>query len=144
MAKVVWRDVTWAHADKRIFVYDKDEAVCHVGVYLRDGRDGTAEVRIAGIGGVMTLPAARRRGCAGAALSAAEALMRDEGCDFGLLFCEPHNLRFYENLGWRRFDGDVFCEQPEGHVRFGILHAMSLSIVAAPASQIIDLCGLPW
>ena len=144
MAKVIWRDVTWAHADKRIFVHDDGKAVCHVGVYLRDGRDGSAEVRIVGVGGVMTLPEARQRGCAGAAMRAAEVLIRDEACDLGLLFCEPHNYRFYEQLGWRLFAGDVYCEQPEGRIRFDMMRAMILPIGAEPTSRIIDLCGLPW
>ena len=144
MAKVIWRDVTWAHADKRIFAYMDDKPTCHVGLYLRDGRNGERQVLIGGVGGVMTLPDMRRRGCASGAMGEAARLMREEGCDFGLLFCEPHNVRFYEKLGWRVFGGDVFCEQPTQRIRFDMMHAMTLPVVARPTSSIIDLCGLPW
>jgi aminoglycoside 2'-N-acetyltransferase I len=144
MATVIWRDVTWAHADKRVFARLDGEAVCHAGVYLRPAKDGPRDVFIGGIGGVMTVPDARGKGCAGAAMKTAAKVMEDEGCDFGLLFCEPHNVGFYEPLGWRIFDGDVFCEQPAGRIRFDMMHTMILPVLSAPASRMIDLCGLPW
>lgn len=144
MAKVIWRDVTWAHADKRIFAYRDENAACHVGLYLRRGRNGEREVLIGGIGGVMTLPDKRKSGCASAAMREAELLMKREGCDFGLLFCEPHNVAFYEKLGWSVFGGDVFCEQPTQRIRFDMMHAMTRPVATKPTSSIIDLCGLPW
>lgn len=144
MATVIWRDVTWAHADNRVFVRLDDEAVCHAGLYFRDAEDGDRGVLICGIGGVMTLERARRRGCASSALKAAAAVMKERDCDFGLLFCEPHNVPFYEGLGWRVFDGDVFCEQPAGRIKFDIMHTMVLPLRCDVRTQIIDLCGLPW
>jgi aminoglycoside 2'-N-acetyltransferase I len=144
MATIIWRDVIWAHADRRIFVRLDGEAVCHVGLYFRGAKDGDREVAICGIGGVMTLERARRLGCASAAMKAAAKTMKDDGCDFGLLFCEPHNVAFYEGLGWAMFDGDTYCEQPEGRIKFDIMHAMVLPTASAPQSRLIDLCGLPW
>ena len=144
MATIIWRDVTWAHADKRIFIGLDKDIVCHVGLYLRNAKDGDREVRIGGIGGVMTLPDAQGKGCASAAMRQAEKLMKEADCDFGLLFCEPHNVSFYERLGWHVFDGDVFCEQPEGRVKFDMMHAMVLPVCGTPQSHTIDLCGLPW
>jgi aminoglycoside 2'-N-acetyltransferase I len=144
MATIVWRDVTWAHAEKRIFVRLDGELVCHAGLYFRDAKDGEHGVRICGIGGVMTLERVRKRGCASAAIKTAAKIMKDEDRDFGLLFCEPDNLVFYESLGWRIFPGDVYCEQPEGRIKFDMMHAMVLPVLAAPQSHRIDLCGLPW
>lgn len=144
MATVIWRDVVWAHADKRIFVRLGGERVGHAGLYFRDVKDGDHEVFICGVGAVMTLPHARKQGCANAAMTAAAKVMKEEGCDFGLLFCEPHSVAFYEGLGWGVFQGDVHCEQPEGRVRFDMMHAMVLPVHSAPQSTHIDLCGLPW
>jgi aminoglycoside 2'-N-acetyltransferase I len=144
MATIVWRDVTWAHADKRIFVRLDGEPVCHAGLYLRAAKDGERDVRVCGIGGVMTLERARKQGCASAAMKTAAKIVKEDDCDFGLLFCEPHNVAFYESLGWRIFTGDVYCEQPEGRIKFDMMHAMLLPVRAAPQSQMIDLCGLPW
>lgn len=144
MATIVWRDVIWAHADKRIFVRLDGEPVCHAGLYFRDAKDGERDVRICGIGGVMTLERARKQGCAGAAMKTAARIMKEEDRDFGLLFCEPPNVAFYESLGWRIFAGDVCCEQPQGRIKFDMMHAMALPVRAAPRSHRIDLCGLPW
>lgn len=144
MATVVWRDVAWAHADMRFFVQADDHVLTHVGLYLRDGKDGEAPRYIGGIGAVMTDPCARRQGHASTALRAVARLMKEQGRDFGVLFCEPHNVPFYEGLGWRVFDGDVFCEQPDGRVKFDMMHAMVLPLRCDVRSRIIDLCGLPW
>jgi aminoglycoside 2'-N-acetyltransferase I len=144
MATVIWRDVVWSHAARRIFVRLGAEYVGHTGLYFRDAKDDDREVSICGIGAVMTLPHARRQGCASAAMTAAVKVMKDEGCDFGLLFCEPHNIAFYEGLGWRVFKGDVFCDQPVGRIKFDMMHTMVLPVHSAPRSAHIDLCGLPW
>ena len=144
MARVPWRDVTWAHADKRIVVSDRDGVRCHVGIYWRNGTFDGAEVRIAGIGGVMTSSGTRRKGYATGAMRRAAELMRDEEIDFGLLFCEPHNERFYGNLGWTIFGGEVWTEQPQGRIRFDMMHALCLPLRTAPERGVIDLCGLPW
>ena len=74
----------------------------------------------------------------------AAQLMEEEGTDFGLLFCEPHNERFYGSLGWTIFDGEVWTEQPQGRIRFDMMHALSLPLRIAAERGVIDLCGLPW
>ncbi len=144
MATIVWRDVTWAHADKRIFVRLDDEPVCHAGLYLRDAKDGERDVRICGIGGVMTVGRARKQGCASAAMKTAAKVMKEGDTDFGLLFCEPHNVAFYEGFGWRIFPGDVYCAQPAGRIKFDMMHALVLPALSEPRAAVIDLCGLPW
>jgi aminoglycoside 2'-N-acetyltransferase I len=144
MEVVPWRDVTWAHADKRIVVWDDEAVRCHVGVFWREGSFDGVPARMAGIGGVMTSSRVRRQGYANEAMRRAAMLMKTEGIDFGLLFCEPHNEHFYEKLGWSVFDGDVWTEQPTGRVRFDMMHAMILPLRSAPERGTIDLCGLPW
>jgi hypothetical protein len=144
MATIIWRDVTWAHADTRILVRELDKTVCHVGLYFRDGKDGEAPSRIGGIGGVMTSPAVRGRGHAGRAMRLAADMMEYQSCDFGLLFCEPKTIAFYERLGWRTFEGDTFCDQPSGRVKFDMMRTMVLPMKSEPRSRVIDLCGLPW
>ena len=144
MATAIWRDVVWAHADKRIVIFDDQKAVCHAGVFFRDGLLDGAPVRLCGIGGVMTSPSARKKGCAGAVMTRAAQLMEEEGIDFGLLFCERHNLELYGNLGWRIFSGAVHCVQPSGPMTFDLMPTMILPVRMTPDSGKIDLCGLPW
>lgn len=145
MSGIVWRDVTWAEADKRVIVQDNESVRCHVGVFWRNGLLNAAPVKIAGIGGVMTSKVVRRQGYATAALRCAENLMTDRGIDFGMLFCEPHNERFYATLGWELFDGNIWAMQPAGAVRFDVMRAMwrGIRMRTAPKGH-IDLCGLPW
>ena len=144
LATVVWRDVAWAHADRRVFARLDGRDVCHVGLYFRRAKHAGSAISIGGVGGVMTLPEARGRGCASAAMRRAELALQEQGCDFGLLFCEPHNVRFYEKLGWSMFGGEVICEQGGRTVTFDIMHAMVLPWRRAPRGAAIDLCGLPW
>ncbi len=144
MARVVWRDVTWAHADRRVLVREEAELVCHVGIYFREGLYGGTPARMMGISGVMTSPGARGRGHAGDAMRAAASIVAERGDDFGLLFCEPHNVEFYKNRGWCMFEGDVYCEQPAGRIRFDIMNAMTLPVRKKVVNGVIDLLGLPW
>ena len=101
-----------------------------------------APVKMCGIGGVMTAPAARKRGCASAAMRrAAEAMA---GVHFGLLFCEAHNVALYAGLGWRVFGGSVMCVQPSVPLLFDMMPTMILPVRMTPDNGKIDLCGLPW
>jgi aminoglycoside 2'-N-acetyltransferase I len=144
MATAVWRDVVWAHADRRIVIHEGERVVCHAGVFFREGLLNGAPVRLCGIGGVMTSPSARKKGCAGAAMKRAAQVMEDGGIDFGLLFCEPHNVKLYGDLGWRIFPGKVHCTQPYGPMTFDMMPTMILPIKMTPADGTVDLCGLPW
>lgn len=142
MATAIWREIVWAPADKRVVVRDEGRVVCHAGLFFREGTLDGGPVKMCGIGGVMTSPSARRKGYAGAAMTrAAEAMA---GADFGLLFCEKHNVALYAGLGWRLFSGSVTCMQPLGPFVFDMMPAMILPLRAAPERGAIDLCGLPW
>ena len=87
----------------------------------------------------------RRKGYASIALNAAVQTLKDEGAtDFALLFCEPHNAPFYVRRGWKPFEGEIFCEQPQGRVRFDAIAPYVYDLRRAPRQGTIDLCGLPW
>jgi aminoglycoside 2'-N-acetyltransferase I len=141
-----WAHVVWANAERRLLVWnDRDELVCHVGCYLRQAKCAGSEVRIGGIGGVITRRDSRKQGHASTAIRMAVAEMRDSGgADFALLVCEPHNFAFYRGLGWRQFAGDLFCEQPGGRVRFDAMTPFVFDLRLSPQAGAIDLCGLPW
>jgi GNAT superfamily N-acetyltransferase len=146
LATVVWRDVVSARASRRVLVYNDTTLVAAVGMHTRKGTVDGREADIAGIGGVMTLPTARRRGFGTAAMTAAHEIIAREGVSsFGLLFCEADNFHFYEGLGWSQFGGMVIAEQP-GHTG---LYTIMPTLVrqfrdVAPIAGVVDLCGLPW
>lgn len=142
MATVVWKHIVWAHADRRVVVWDEDRVVCHAGLFFREGTHDGKPARMCGIGGVMTAQSLRKRGYASAAMRRAAEEMH--GVDFGLLFCEPHNVAFYGGLGWQVFSGEVHCAQPSGAMIFDMMPNMVLPLRAGPRNGKIDLCGLPW
>lgn len=146
MKSIVWRNVTSARASRRVVIYDSETLVSAAGVLFRLGGFDGAPVRIGGIGGVMTLPSAQRRGFGRATMLAThEIIERTPPCDFGLLFCEPENFDFYSGLGWSAFEGTVIAEQPGSTGPYNIMQPMVRKAAkAAPTKGIIDLCGLPW
>jgi hypothetical protein len=68
----------------------------------------------------------------------------NEAVRFALLFCEPHNEAFYQKRSWLPFQGEVYCEQEEGRIRFTHMAPYVFNVVRAPTLGTIDLCGLPW
>lgn len=100
-----------------IALNDFDEPVCHVGLYVRDGLWDGMPVKIGGFGGVATREDVRRQGLARALIKRGIAeLVSTDDIDFGLLFCDSENFKFYEGCGWHRFVGGVVMEQPQGRV----------------------------
>ena len=144
--KLSWGHVKWANADLRVLVETSDgELACHVGIYTRMAMWNNRKMNIGGIGGVATHPDHQRRGYASIALNAAIQTLRDrEDIQFVVLFCEPHNVAFYEARGWHRFIGEVYCEQPEGRVRFEAMAPFVFDLKGGAGGGILDLCGLPW
>ena len=68
VAKLPWADTVFAHADLRVLVQDeREDVLCHVGVYRREVTWNGRKFRAGGIGGVITREESRRRGYASAA-----------------------------------------------------------------------------
>jgi aminoglycoside 2'-N-acetyltransferase I len=146
VAKLPWADIVFADADLRVLVQAEGEGlVCHVGIFRREVTWNGRTIRAGGIGGVATRADLRRRGYASIALNAAIQTLKDEGAtDFGLLFCEPSNVPFYIERGWKPFQGEIFADQPRGRVRFDAIAPYVYDLRRAPRQGTIDLCGLPW
>ena len=105
-----------ARADRRAARTVQPGLACHVGIYFRDAIWDGRKVQIGGIGGVSTrdgLPAARL--CQRWRSNAAIQTMRDhEAVRFAMLFCEPHNVAFYQARGWHPFTGRGLCRAAGG------------------------------
>lgn len=141
-----WGHIVWANAELRVLI-DAPEGglACHVGIYFRTITWNGNSIHVGGIGGVMTRPDCRGRGYATLALDAALQTMRaNEAARFAILFCEPHNFAFYQARNWQPFTGEVFCEQPDGRIRFDLMTPFVHDIRRAPRQGTLDLCGLPW
>lgn len=120
--------------------------VCHVGIFRREAKWNGRKIQVGGIGGVATREDLRRRGYASVALNAAIRTLKDEGAtDFALLFCEPGNVPFYVERGWKPFAGEIYADQPTGRGRFDAVTPLVFDLKRrAPLQGTIDLCGLPW
>src|SRR5207244_10657661 len=84
------------------------------------GSVGNDECRVAGgVRGVLPDPAYRRRGFARGALERGTAYLFDElRVELGLLLSSEMAVPLYASLGWRVFDGPVWCDQPSGRVNY--------------------------
>jgi len=141
-----WAHIQWAHADLRVLIDGPEGGLaCHVGIYFRTIIWNGHQVHVGGIGGVMTREDCRRRGYASLALDAAiKTIKANEAARFALLVCEDHNVAFYRARGWHAFDGEVYCEQPTGRIKFDVMAPFVFDIKPAPRKGMIDLNGLPW
>jgi GNAT superfamily N-acetyltransferase len=138
--------IEWAPAQQGVIGWDGDAAVCHVGLVLRDATWNDRAVRVGGIGGVKTHPAARGRGFASSAIRRALDFFRDRGdVDFVLLVCEPALVAFYERFGWRTFSGELRVSQRGATVPFTFNLCMTATLrISEPLAGTIDLLGPPW
>jgi len=141
------RAIEWASPQWSVITWDAGgEALCHVGVFLREARWNGRAVMVGGIGGVKTHPASRRCGLASAAIQRALAFLGEQGeVDFALLVCAPGLVPFYERLGWHRFPGDLLVTQKGtiGPFTFNLPMTIPLRLRES-LSGTIDLLGPPW
>jgi aminoglycoside 2'-N-acetyltransferase I len=141
------RAIEWASAQWSVIGWETGgEALCHVGVILREARWNERAVKVGGIGGVKTHPASRGRGFATTAIQRALDFFHEQkDVDFGLLVCEPALMPFYERLGWRMFPGDLLVKQKQSTVPFTFNLPMTIPIrLQEPLDGKIDLLGPPW
>jgi aminoglycoside 2'-N-acetyltransferase I len=140
------RQIEWSAAEWCVRVRDDDGMLAsYVGVSLRDAKHDGRPVRIGGIGGVKTHPAARRRGLASMVRRAIDFLREQPDIGFAVLVCGSHLIEYYRRLGWREFGGRLLVQQRGATVEFSFNRVMTHGIwSAAPKAGIIDLLGPPW
>ena len=113
---------------------------------LVDGRNTCT----AGIRGVRTDPACRRRGYGRAAMERATDFIRRElRPELALLISSQMAVPFYRTLGWETIEGPVLCEQPDGTINLTEAFPENPAMVVLPAGGqlprgTVDLCGYPW
>jgi hypothetical protein len=65
VATLPWKDVVWAHADRRVLYIDnEDDVIGHAGMFLRDATLDTLPVKIGGVGAWRRLASAAGRASA--------------------------------------------------------------------------------
>lgn len=124
---------------------DAGRAVAHVGLVEASVRAGGRDIRVCGVGGVVSTPEGRGQGHVHAAMRLAAAHMCDElGVEFGMLFCLPRLVAFYERQGWQLVEDDVEFDQPDGR-RLSPMRVMVLPCGGRqwPGGK-VEITGFPW
>lgn len=140
------KHIEWAKPEWCVRVHSPEGGlVSYVGVVVTEGTRDGRPARIGGIGGVMTHPAARKRGHAELGIRRAAEFFAEQGVDFALLVCEPRLLAYYGRQRWREFTGELTVRQRGETSAFSFNRPMTLAVNSeAPCSGTIDLCGPPW
>jgi len=140
------RHLEWSDHESAVLIRAADgELICYVGLVVRSALHDGRPVRIGGIGGVKTHPAARRRGCAARAIRRAVAFFHERAdVGFGLLVCEPHLIGYYQRLGWQEFGGRLLVTQRGAPAEFTLNRVMVCAVQeVGPSAGTIDLLGPP-
>ena len=137
--------LSWRPKDVHLVLELDGQPVSHVGLLRHEIRTATRSLRLAGFGGVITVPEAQKRGYASKLMQHATHLALTEWAqDAGLLFCLPELLPFYEGLGWREIQHAVLIDQPSGQIPAPI----PVMVYPAKAGTGLDspsvLDSLPW
>lgn len=138
-------NMKWRLKEKRLLVDVDGRTAAQVGLLQHTISVGGREVKVGGIGSVVTALEFQGKGYASQAMRYARNLMCEEwAVDFGFLFCREQLVPFYERLGWQRVLEPVEVEQPEGPVQWP-LAAMVLPCREQtwPAGR-VQLNSLPW
>ena len=140
------RSLEWSRPEIAIFLRENDEQLaCHAGLLIRSALYNGADVRIGGVGGVMTRPDARRQGYAAQALKSALDFFHENLADFGLLVCEHRLLDYYGQSGWKEFNGQLLVMQHAAPAEFTFNKVMVQDVKkTSPVTGVIDLLGPPW
>ncbi len=141
------RHLEWSAPEWGVFVRAVDGTlVCFIGIILRSALDDGVPIRVGGIGGVKTHPAARRKGFAGKAIGRAIEFLREQpDVAFAVLVCEPHLVGYYGRLGWQEFSGRLLVTQRGQPSEFTFNRVMVYPVRgAAPVTGTLDLLGPPW
>jgi GNAT superfamily N-acetyltransferase len=125
--------------------YVDGQLVSHAGILKDVVHVAQQPVTVGGVGAVITIPMAQRKGYAHALLRQAATFMRDTlQVEFGLLFCLPRLIAFYRSLDWQEVTSPVFIEQPVGRM------ASPVPVMYLPCRTTGDWpagmleIGLPW
>jgi aminoglycoside 2'-N-acetyltransferase I len=138
-------DDDWANAlgGTHFMVREGGTVIAHASVVERRLEIGEHSVRAGYVEAVATIPGRRRQGL-GAAIMQAIGLHIKRSYEIGALSTSAH--RFYERLGWERWQGQSFVRTEFGRVRTqdeddGI---MVLKTRTTPAVRVEDAITCEW
>src|SRR4030095_14741309 len=138
-------NLRWRPKDMHLLLYSDSRPISHVGDLKHVVSVAGQPRAIGGVGGVVTVPEAQKRGCARRLMEhATEFFQREWKVDAGLLFCLTKLEPYYEALGWQTVVSPVLIEQPNARID-SPLKVMILPLGGQSWShETIELRSLPW
>ena len=133
----------WRPKDLHFLMIANGELVSHVGVLKHEVSVGGRAIRVAGVGGVVTVPQAQKRGYASELMRHAADFLSRWDVEAGLLFCMPRRVKLYESLGWQLLSDSVSIEQPQGTIQ-SPLKVMVLPMRERWPDGSVSLNSFPW
>lgn len=138
-------NLKWRSKDLHFLFYSGGELISHVGILNHVVTINGEFVTVGGVGGVVTIPKAQKKGFARQLMQhTAKFLEHEWKVAAGLLFCLPETVAYYKALGWQEVEGPVLIEQPNGK------NLSPLQVMVLPLREEkclngrIELRSLPW
>lgn len=105
----------WQVGAWRVLVYRDAVWGAIAEIQARDILVGGQAVRVAGVGGVMSLPEVRGTGLGKVVMAETTRHIREDmRPDAGMLFCAPENVAFYDQFGWQNINRLIHHQPPTG------------------------------
>ncbi|HSS20026.1 MAG TPA: GNAT family N-acetyltransferase [Pyrinomonadaceae bacterium] len=136
-------ELTWRHKDVHFLLTVDGELVSHVGVLKHEVSVAGRAVMVGGVGGVVTIPAAQKRGYAVELMRHTAEFFARWDVAAGLLFCLPRRVLLYQSLGWQLLHQPVIIQQPNGSIE-SPLDVMVLTFGQPWPEGKVELNSLPW
>lgn len=138
-------NLSWRPKDLHFLLYADGELISHVGILKHVIIANGESVTVGGVGGVVTIPKAQKKGFACQLMKhAAKFLACEWKVAAGLLFCFPEMAAYYKALRWQKIKGSVLVDQPNGKIT-PPLQVMVLPLCEETHfDEKIELYSLPW
>jgi GNAT superfamily N-acetyltransferase len=134
-----------SEADWHFLAYQDGALVGQLSLLIRTVECGGREVRVSGLGGLITLPHVRGQGVARRLMDASlDFSVKETDAEFILFFCPDTLVPFYQRLGYQEVLAPVVITQPSGPLSCP-LHTFYRSLRGAPWEEgTVVIRGLPW
>jgi len=135
----------WLRPAWCVLVTVDDMVASYTGIVLTSGDVDGRATTIGGVGGIATHPEQRGRGHARESVDIAIEWMKGQEAEFALLVCRDKLVRYYSDLGWALFRGDLLVTQFGEPEVFTFNRVMVRAVGGEPPTGgTIDLHGPPW
>ena len=138
-------DLHWRMKDWHFVLYEDGAPRANASVLRHEILLNGRPTAVGGLGSVVTVREAQRRGLAKVVVGRATDFLRDElKVAFGLLFCLPRRVALYQSLGWEVVEEGVLIYQLGGKVPSPIPVMVRPFTAERWPRERVDLASLPW